>query len=190
MNEILYGKKVILFPFEAGDLKHFVELHRQDNNGYLGQYCLKDMTEEEAGKYVTALLLTRQIIAWSVNTKEGKATRQIGFVYLHDITSFSCGISGVMDYKIVKGLGKLIREKKYTFAEDTSRVIISYCFNGFNKERVETSVLEDNRRALALDRKVGWVQEGIARNAIKVNDEFKNIRLMSILKKEWENEQK
>ena len=96
-----------------------------------------------------------------------------------------------MDSDLVKGLGKVMRDGKYTYSEDTSRVMIDYCFNKLNLHRLETSVLASNRRALLLDKKVGWTEEGRARDAIKLGEgEYKDLVMLSILQKDWKNEQK
>jgi len=188
MNDnIIYGKKVVLFPLEPVDLPHFIKLHREDKKGNLQELCLRAMSEEEAEKYVRALLLTGQIKAWSVYTKDVRNSHRIGFIYLYNMTSFSTGIAGVMDSEMVKGLGKVIRNGKYTYSEDTSRVMIGYCFHRLNLHRVETSVLENNRRALLLDKKVGWQIEGKARDAIKIDEDYKDLILMGILDKDWKN---
>ena len=188
MNDnIIYGKKVVLFSLEPVDLPHFIKLHREDKKGNLQEMCLRGMSEDEAEKYIRMLLLTRQIKVWSVYTKDVKNSHRIGFIYLYNMTSFSTGISGVMDSEIVKGLGKVIRDGKYTYSEDTSRAMIDFCFNKLNLHRVETSILESNHRSLLLTKKVGWKEEGKARDAIKIDDGYKDLILLSILDKDWKN---
>lgn len=187
MDNILYGKKVVLFPLEPVDLEHFIKLHREDKKGNLQDMCLKNLSEDEANRYVRALLLTGQIRVWSVFTKDVKNPHRIGFIYLHDLKSFSSGVSGVMDSEIVKGLGKIIRNGKYTYSEDATRVIIDFCFNKLNLHRLETSIIENNRRSLLLTKKVGWQIEGKARDAFKVDEEYKNLILLSLLDKDWKN---
>ena len=189
MNDnIIYGKKVILFALELVDLPHFIKLHREDKKGNLQEMCLREMSEEEAERYIRALLLTGQIKVWSVYTKDMKNPHRIGFIYLHNMTSFSTGMAGEMDSEIVKGLGKIIRNGKYTYSEDTSRTLIDFCFNRLNLHRVETSILESNHRSLLLTKKVGWREEGKARDAIKIGEnEYKNLILLSILNKDWKN---
>lgn len=188
-DKILYGKKVILFEFVPADMDGLAKLLRNDKQGYMGEHCLKQMTEDEAKSYLAMLLMSGQIKAWSVYAKHIKHPKPIGFVYLHDITSFSSGMSGIMDYEIVKGLGKKIREGRYTFSEDTSRTLINHCFNGMGLNRLETTVIDGNRRALLLDKKVGWQVYGTSHKAFKVdNNTYKDVFLLEILKEDWKNE--
>ena len=128
MIEIIVGKRVVLFPLELADLDHFINLHREDKSGMMGRFCLREMTYEEARKYVLTLLATNQIRVWTGYTKEGKASKRLGYVYLTDITAFSCKVVGIIDKEVLKGLGKVIRQGKYTFSEDALRTILGWCF--------------------------------------------------------------
>jgi RimJ/RimL family protein N-acetyltransferase len=188
MDNIIYGKKVVLFEFVPEDLEHFVKLHRGDKKGYLQKFCLKQMTKEEAEEYTRALVITRQIKCWSVWTKQGKASRRIGFIYLSDMTSFSAGITGIMDTEVAKGVTRKIREGKYTFSEDVLRTLIEYCFNKLGLLRLETDIVKNNKRALLIAKKAGFIQEGISRQSLKVDDRFFDVIQLSLLKQEYKNE--
>ena len=184
---ILYGRKVVLFSFTPSDLDQFVKLHREDKQGYMQQYCLKLMTEEEAKKFVATMFLTNQIKCWSVYIKSNKEKKCAGFIYLTNFSSFGACISGIMDNEIIKGLMKQIKKENYTFAEDSIRTLVQHCFD-MGLLRIETTVLQNNRRALALDRKCGFVEEGRFRDAFQMDNKFYDVIQLSILKKEWKNE--
>lgn len=191
-KKILYGKKTILFSFVPADLEHFVKLHREDKNGFMQKYCLKKMTEEEAIKFSATMFLTGQIKCWSVYLKQNSLknlieNKRAGFIYLTNLTSFSATISGIMDTAIMKGLLKHIRHGEITFAEDSIRTLVAHAFNQ-GLFRIETSVLSNNRRALALDRKCGFTEEGRLREAGQIDNIFYDVVLLSILKKEFKNE--
>ena len=194
-KKIIYGKKVILFDFVPSDLEHFVRLHREDKNGYMQNYCLKKMTEEEAMKFTVALFMAGRLKCWSVYLKQNSLknlleNRRAGFIYLDNMTSFSANISGVMDTAVMKGLLKQIRHDKITFAEDSIRTLVNHCFNDLGLKRIETTVLSNNRKALALDKKCGFVEEGKFRKAFQMDDKFIDIVQLSILNsnKGWKNE--
>jgi ribosomal-protein-alanine N-acetyltransferase len=187
---MIAGKKVILFDFEPKDLPDFVRLHREDRRGYMQDMCLKNMTDEEATKYVVALLATSRIKIWTVYTKEGKGARFAGFVYITDMTSFSCTINGIMDQQFAKGVVKLIRDKKYTYSEDALRTALRYLFNGAGFRRIDAFALSSNRRSIALEKKVGFKEEGLARKAVKIDDDTFSDRVnFGLLKEEFDNGQ-
>ncbi len=63
--------------------------------------------------------------------------------------------------------------------------MLSHAFNNMNLQRIELTVLEDNERAIHLYEKVGFVREGIMRNAVFKNGSYKNMYIYSILKNEF-----
>lgn len=184
MNTLI-GKRVILFPLEEHDLDDFVKIHRNDKRGVMCRFSLKEMTEEEARKYTIGLLAARQIIVWVVMTKEGKASRKAGYIYISDLSKFSVNVSGIMSRDFATGLSKQIRRNKYTFAQDALHTLLKHCFDELGLERIECGILEENRTAVALALREGFTKEGTLRKYFCINDELKNIVILSILKPEF-----
>ena len=54
-----------------------------------------------------------------------------------------------------------------------------------NLHRIELEVFDYNPRAKAMYEKAGFKEEGIKREALYMNNEFHNVYIMSILKKEF-----
>jgi hypothetical protein len=136
------------------------------------------------------MFMTGQLKCWSVYLKQNSLknlveNRRAGFIYFDNMTSFSANISGIMDTIIMKGLLKQIRRDKVTFAEDAIRTLVDYAFSDLGLRRIETTVLANNRRALALDEKCGFVKEGLLRESFHMDDRFYDVVLLSILKKDW-----
>lgn len=187
MNPII-GRKVVLFPFEITDLNHFVELHRKDRNGFLQRFCLKNLGDEEARSYTVGVLSSGQISVFTVMTKEGKASRIAGYIYISGLTPNSCEISGVMDKQFSKGLGRLVRKDKYTYSEDAFRTLISYLFETINTmNRIQVEIVESNKLSLALVNKVGFTKEGVFRDYLYVDDRKENVVILSLLRKEFQH---
>lgn len=69
-----------------------------------------------------------------------------------------------------------------------TRGIINYGFDTLQMNRIGLDLLEHNDRALALYKKVGFVREGLLRQAQKKNNQYVNLVLMSILKSEWRSQ--
>lgn len=182
---ILYGKKTISFPFIFQDLEHLIKLLRDDKFGYMGKFCLKKMTEEQAANYIHNMIINGDLCIWSVFTKEGKASRKAGYAYLTDTTPFSCEVGGIMDMQFAKGLTKHLRADKYTYAEDAFRSLLKYCFEKTTIQRCQSVILEFNRRSMALDYKVGFKKEGILRKAFDLEGTLVNLHVFSLLKGEF-----
>ena len=64
--------------------------------------------------------------------------------------------------------------------------MLKHAFFNLNLRRVELGVLENNAAARHLYEKVGFVQEGVKREANYKNGKYVNMIMMSILKEEFE----
>lgn len=185
IQETLLGQKTMLLPFAEYDMGNFVRLHRGDKNNNMGRFCLKDYSDEQAILYIYGLLNKGELFIWTVYSKEDDP-KFGGFIYLTNVSNYMVSIHGMMDQDFAKKLRKEDRRRDMTYAEDTFRTLIEYCFKkGVN--RVETDVCQSNRKALLLDKKVGFVQEGILRNVVIKNDGMDNLVMLSILREEWKS---
>lgn len=61
---------------------------------------------------------------------------------------------------------------------------LNHIFNNMNLNRVELTVLEDNKAAIALYKKFKFKEEGLLREVVYKNGEYKNMILMSLLKRD------
>jgi RimJ/RimL family protein N-acetyltransferase len=180
------GQKVILFEVEPRDFKDFAEIHRKDKHGYLQQFSLKKMTEEEALAYTAMAFMSQQIIGFTAMTKEGKAARRAGYVYIGNMTSTGCMISGVMDVDFVKGLGKLLRKDKYTYSEDAVRTLVKFVFEKLpNIQRIETNVLMKNKLGVKLVERAGFQKEGVMRKYLQIDDILEDVGMFSIVREDF-----
>jgi RimJ/RimL family protein N-acetyltransferase len=68
-----------------------------------------------------------------------------------------------------RGIGRRLIEK----AIDAAR--------GLGLSRIELTVREDNANAIALYKRMGFVAEGIQRNAFKVDGQYQNLVMMALL---------
>jgi len=68
---------------------------------------------------------------------------------------------------------------------EAARLVGSFAFGTLGTHRIETRVLLQNGRANGALRKLGAVQEGILRRAIRRGDEYLDQVLWSVLKDDW-----
>lgn len=66
-----------------------------------------------------------------------------------------------------------------------TKEILNHAFLDMNLNRVELSVLETNKRAIQLYKKIGFKEEGLKRQAVFKGNSFKDMLIMSILKNEF-----
>lgn len=189
MNPVI-GKKVILFEVQKVDVPDFAAAHREDKHGYMQAMNLSKMTEDEAKKYVMLLLTSLQMIAFVVMTKEGKASRRVGYVYINDLSIHGCSISGLMMKDFAAGLARQVRRGKYTYSEDAMRTLIAWLYENFNKlDRIQADVVVENKLSLALVSRVGFKREGVLRNYLHLDDKAVDVVVHSILRREWRHDE-
>lgn len=90
-----------------------------------------------------------------------------------------------INYKDQKSeFGILIAPEKWGngYAYETSKRFIDYGFSELNLNKIYLNVFKDNKRALRLYKKVGFVEEGILKEEIFRNGEFKDIVRMAIFR--------
>jgi RimJ/RimL family protein N-acetyltransferase len=73
------------------------------------------------------------------------------------------------------------------YGTDASRVILRYGFLELNLNRIELVVYSFNTRAIKSYEKIGFVHEGIRRQAIFRDGQYHDIHIMAILREEWQN---
>ncbi len=181
---VLYGENVILVPFlDVIDMDDFIRLHMADKNCKMCRFCMKFLNLKQAEDYAGNLISNGLICVWNVILKSDKEKR-LGFIYLSDMMGHSAHINGIMDKQAIKKLPKNSRSKVKSFADDAAMTLIDSCFsNGFT--RIAGDATEDNKEAIAMHIRLGFYVEGILRKAVKVDDKYKNVVLVSILKEEW-----
>lgn len=65
------------------------------------------------------------------------------------------------------------------------RTLTGYLFSEMGMHRVEIQAGEDNHRSCAVAKRLGFVPEGIKREAEWVNDRFVNLAVYSMLERDW-----
>src|SRR5439155_11484479 len=76
------------------------------------------------------------------------------------------------------------RQGRGTMTEAVS-VLTGYAFDVWRLNRVEIRVAVGNDRSAAIPERLGFVEEGILRQAERHGDSFKDIRVYSMLTTEW-----
>lgn len=66
-----------------------------------------------------------------------------------------------------------------------TKEMLRHAFNNLNLRRVELTVVDENQRAQKMYEKVGFVREGVKRQAKYKNGEFINMIVYSILREEF-----
>ncbi len=79
----------------------------------------------------------------------------------------------------------IISEKGKGYGSAAMALLLKICFTEYNCHRLWLDVFDTNPRARHVYRKLGFTEEGTLREAIKKEDGYKNLVVMSILKSEY-----
>ncbi|MFD0701802.1 GNAT family N-acetyltransferase [Myroides pelagicus] len=109
---------------------------------------------------------------------EKDSGRLIGLVYLTNINYINR--TGIMGYMIGESNA---RGKGY--AKEAVLQLLHYVFQQLGINRVSANVLATNQRSLSAMKKIGFIQEGILREAIFRNGHFIDLISFSILKSDF-----
>jgi len=115
--------------------------------------------EVSAAEVSAGEVLGREVVGWCDVTPKSRP------IYAH------CGVLGMGLLPRFRGQGLGTRLITRTL----------HAARAFGLSRVELTVREDNRSAIALYEKVGFVAEGLQRNGALVDGEYENIIEMAIL---------
>lgn len=79
----------------------------------------------------------------------------------------------------------VIAEKKRGYGGDAVRQVMRLAFEQLSFHRLWLDVMKDNRRAYKLYRSLGFSVEGIHRQAARQGNSFKDLMVMSVLRREY-----
>ncbi len=88
-------------------------------------------------------------------------------------------------------VGIMIGNKNYWnkgYGTESMQLLLKHGFETLNLNRIFLRVFANNRRAIRCYEKVGFIHEGLMRQALYTEGEYIDILLMSVLRDEWKNE--
>lgn len=176
---MIYGERVRLRAIEHEDLSRYVEwLNDPDVQRGISAVFPLSMTEEEA--WFEGLLDRPQAERpLAIDGLEGDRWRHIG----------GCGYSDIHPRAHRAELGIMIGDKRrwdQGYGSDAMRVLLRHGFETLNLQRVMLRVFEFNERAIAVYRKLGFVEEGRLRQAHYQEGRYWDTLVMGLLRAEWQ----
>lgn len=165
-DEILYLRKI-----KHTDTKDIIRWRNDDNIKKFFIYQ-KDITEEGHLKWIKEMIDTGKAVQFIICNSDDNA--KIGSVYLRDID--------IINRKAEFGI--FIGEREYLgrgYGRIATKQILEYGFNELRLHKIFLRVLLDNIQAIKAYRSVGFVEEGIFRDDVLINNKYRDIMFMSIV---------
>ncbi len=154
---------IFLDKTKIEELDFIISLENDEENS---KYILPDSKEEHFD-----LLSDNDKGHFTLKNQNGKI---LGFVILSGLKR-----DNVEFRRIVIG------EKGQGFGRHTLRLVKKYCFEKLKCHRLWLDVLKNNDRARHLYLSEGFVEEGRLREAVKINDNYEDLVIMSVLENEY-----
>lgn len=133
---------------------------------------------------------TKSVESWLEGLRENNGIKRI----VYGIKSNDCSVGMIslhqIDYVNSKAmLGLYIAEKELQnigLGTQAAILILDFAFNGMGLNRVGIEVLQSNKKAINLYKKIGFIKEGIQRSSFFHDGIFENVEIMSILRSEFQ----
>lgn len=177
----LEGKSVYLRPLDMDDMETF---YAWFNNPELRQYLLLPYPITKLGEkeFLEKMMKDQDNVVLSIVVK--KNDRLIGNIGLHQLNSPVNKVSRKAMLGIAIGD---LEEASKGFGTEAIRLMLDYGFNSLNLHRVELMVVDYNKRARKAYKNIGFVEEGVKREAVFIDGKYHDTIMMGILKKEWKS---
>ena len=179
VSPFLIGEKTYLRAVELSDARLIQEWHNDPEirrAARLGELPVTFTKEEDDIRI--AKQTSDEIYLMIIDKSREKA---IGFIRLNFIDN----VSRNMWLRMIIGDANA-RGKK--LAEDALRCALNWLFSEQNVHRVTLETYETNERAISFFKKLGFVQEGILREALYVGGKYYNIVTLGLLNREFKKE--
>lgn len=172
---ILTSERLILRPIaEADALDMFASLSDAESMRLTGTQ--QNFTLEQVQQYCQRVAQADDRFDYAI-TVPGDPT-YLGEVVLNDIDQINRSAS----FRIALASEKLFGKG---YGTEATRLIVGYGFKSLKLHRIELEVYDFNPRAQHVYEKVGFVQEGVRRDALLWNGRYQNAIIMSILEDEY-----
>lgn len=121
------------------------------------------------------LFQSKQMLRYWI-TKKSNPKYIIGTVCFHNIIR-ACFYSCFVGYKLDKN------EVKNGYMTEALKASINVIFNTYNLHRIEANIMPKNTASLNLVKKLGFKQEGLAKDYVKINGKWEDHIHMTLLNK-------
>jgi diamine N-acetyltransferase len=181
---MIYGERIRLRAIEREDIPRFVEwLNDPEVTAGLTMHLPMSISDETRWfENLANRSVEERPLSIEVRTPDG-GWKHIG----------SVGLEGIESINRCAGFGIFIGEKSLWdqgYGSEATLLMLKHGFETLNLNRIFLHVYENNPRAVRAYKKVGFVEEGLLREAIYRNGCYINVLLMSVLRSEWNPTQK
>ena len=172
-NEIITGEKVILRPITFEDTPLIVKWRNTES--VRKNFIFREpFTEEMHNNWMRTKVASGEVVQYIITDKSSGVP--VGSVYYRDIDmknrSAEYGIFIGEETARGKGLGK-----------EAITLFINFGFEALGLHRISMRVLDNNISSIKSNEKVGFVREGVFRDMVYLDGEYRDVIFMAKINK-------
>ena len=171
----LVGEKIYLRPIEQEDAKF---LKKGENDPFVRETLFLALPinlvceEEKIEQYIKS---KQAIVLTIVEKNSNSPVGQTAFFKIDYINRSAVYYLAILDPSYwSKGFGK-----------ETTQLMVNYAFNTLNLNRIQLHVCAENISAVKIYQGVGFVKEGVLRQAMYRNGGYCDFWVMGMLRQDW-----
>ena len=163
MSSFLEGELLSLEAIDPADLGYYKWFNNQEVCAG-NSHCVYPMTYYDVQEYIKGIDQTTLLLA--IITRYSK--EHIGNISLQDINLInrSADMALIIGYKVAWGKG---------YGTEACKLIIDHGFNALNLHRITCGTFSTNVEMMRLAEKLGFVQEGVRKQAAWKNGEWVDV---------------
>lgn len=172
------GEKIHLTPVELNDAGVLTACENDPDVRhalFLAFPVAREQQEEKIRTYISS----KDSIVFTIREKQSsKAIGQTAFFRLDYISRAAVFYLAILDKSCwSKGYGS-----------EATRLMLNYAFETLNLNRIQLHVCAENPPAIKIYQKLGFVKEGVLRQAMYRDGHYVNFWVMGLLKQDWKNQ--
>ncbi len=171
---MISSEKVIIRPLNQSDLERIVALHNNVEIKKLTMMHPFPVSLEMDKNWFDRVILdtSNKEIYFAIEEKVTNTFSGFSFLTRINWINRNCYFGIVLDPEYQnKGIGK-----------ETTKLLINYGFNHLNLNKILLEVIVNNKPAIELYRKIGFVEEGLLKQQYFSDNNYQDVLLMSIFK--------
>ena len=176
------GKHIMLREYRQGDFPHIRKwVNDRSTTEYLSAIFWFPQTETDTTEFLNRAMRAAPNAAYFV-IADIKDESYIGQMDIFEINwKIRKGVIGtVIGNEAARGRG---------YGTEALVLLQDYAFGVLGLERLELDVYADNARAIRCYEKAGFLHEGTRRHAAMVNGQYADVKMMAVIKADWEAKQ-
>ncbi len=166
--------RIVLTPLKSSDLPSMLEWIN-DREQVLFNASYKPVTETQHREWFEAIQRRTDTVIFGIRLRE--SDKLIGSCQLHSINYVH------RNAELQIRLGDR-EERGRGYGTEAVRLLLSFAFKDLNLHRIYLHVFSTNSAAIRVYEKVGFVHEGVLREAAYVNGKYVDVIEMGILRNE------